>query len=206
LDTWADLLHAAGVRNLKGPRFSGAPWHVTISAVPPPQRRALFHEWTAGAQPAFEPYVVASSGQWTHLGPARIPRATRTIVGTAPRTIVGTAPRTLVAKEKPRTTTSQQPAHAPAASVLLLETFRLRPGPKKPVEREGPAVILFRERGGEWTDPGGVLDGRQDPVATAQRELAEESRGLFRITITSTWMCARRCRFPCRSRGGKRTA
>jgi hypothetical protein len=67
---------------------------------------------------------------------------------------------------------------------VLVETYRRThtvAGPNGG-HRTGVAVILFRE-GGKFTDAGGGCDPGEDPLDTAQRELKEESMGLFRIDL-----------------------
>jgi hypothetical protein len=64
------------------------------------------------------------------------------------------------------------------AGVVLLEMYNRRLTPA----RHAPAVILFRENG-MYTDAGGACDPGESRLATAQRELKEESLGLFRIDM-----------------------
>lgn len=60
------------------------------------------------------------------------------------------------------------------ASVLMLEYYKGE-----------PAMILFRDRlTGIYSEAGGSLDPRETPEECAQRELKEESLGLFRINIS----------------------
>lgn len=97
-----------------------------------------------------------------------------------PRTTVPTAKPTKPTKTytAPKTSTP----HTTGASVVLLETYNDRN-----IGRKEPAVILFREaHTGLYTEPGGALDRPSEPPAEcAQRELREETLGLFRIDVPS---------------------
>jgi hypothetical protein len=66
----------------------------------------------------------------------------------------------------------------PGAGVLLLEVFFRRVAPV----RSELAVILFRDRlSGKYCDPGGGIEANEPAASCAQRELAEESLGMFYI-------------------------
>jgi hypothetical protein len=77
------------------------------------------------------------------------------------------------------------------AGVLLVEMYTRAPKTYgvSPEMKTEPAVILFLEKTGtnkgKYADPGGDVDSGESPMASAQRELAEESLGLFRIDLAN---------------------
>jgi hypothetical protein len=63
---------------------------------------------------------------------------------------------------------------------MLVEMYREKSGSR----RQGPALILFRDwRTGHYSDGGGAIDAGQTAMQAAQRELKEESIGLFRVDL-----------------------
>lgn len=65
--------------------------------------------------------------------------------------------------------------HVPGAGVLLIETYAKK-----------PSIILFRNTvTKEFEDPGGMKDANETYLQCAQRELHEESLGLFDLNLSS---------------------
>ena len=76
-------------------------------------------------------------------------------------------------------TRTQQPT---GAGVVLLEWYNYRVN--RVIRRSEPAVILFRNpKSGLFSDAGGNLDANESALQCAERELKEESAGLFRINL-----------------------
>jgi hypothetical protein len=80
-----------------------------------------------------------------------------------------------------------EPGRLTGAGVLLVEWYRRRGSASASASaREGLAVLLFRDaRTGRYCDAGGFLDSRsrESAMSCAQRELREESMGLFRCDL-----------------------
>lgn len=55
-------------------------------------------------------------------------------------------------------------------------------GQEQGTAKQGPAFILFKVDGA-YSDAGGLIDPGEDPLTSAQRELTEESCGLFRLDL-----------------------